>query len=261
MKEAITKGVICLDDEFGITYYLCEIDYIVREDDSYVWKFRPNYNVMELLPVKLFQGIPGLDLTKKKNEYIRENMMPVFISERSPMKNREDLWELLEAVGMDYFDPLEWLLRTKTRYSGDNLYVKSPKNFESEIHIKDISLLGLRSSIISKKLLEYICGGTDIILNDCQINDSNRKVAYSLLAPLYAKEKTYIDKKRKDGMQKAHEQNRFTGRKRMKLDAFKLMEVMDSYKNGKISESEAQKILKISRSTFFRRYKEFLMER
>lgn len=64
-----------------------------------------------------------MDLDLRKKEYIRRNRVPVFISERTPSKNRENLIELLDACGMDYLNRLEWLIRTDTRYAGDSLYV------------------------------------------------------------------------------------------------------------------------------------------
>lgn len=56
---------------------------------------------------------------------MRENVVPVFISERTPGENREDLWELLEECGVQYLNRLEWLIRTETRYSGDGMYVQA----------------------------------------------------------------------------------------------------------------------------------------
>lgn len=259
MKESITKAVICLDDELGLTYRLCEVDYIVREDESFTWKFRPNYSVISLLSTELFQGIPGLDLEQQKSEYVRENMTPVFISERSPSKNREDLWKLLEAENMDYYDPLEWLIRTKTRYSGDNLYVKSREENLQPLEISDLNLLGNRSSIISKELLSQICSGADIKLKDTEINDSNRKVVYTILLQMYSKEKSYIDEKRRKGIKNSSKNGNYKGRKRIKIDTLKLEEIMTSYEEGKISEAEGMKALKVSRSTFERRHREFLI--
>lgn len=259
MKEAVTKAVICLDDDFGFTYRLCDLEYIVREDDSYVWNFRPDYAVMDLLPASIFQGIPGLDLDQKKEIYVRENKMPVFITERAPTRNREDLWQLMEEVDLDYYDPLEWLLRSDKRYSGDNLYVKSPDVFLSEISLQDINSLGLRSSIITKQILKYICSGTTVNLQDCVINDSNRKVLYKILYTLYAKEKKYVDGKRNSAVKEAKKQGKYKGRKKLNFDILIFTEVMNSYKDGKISEAEGMKRLGVSRSTFERRYKEFLM--
>lgn len=259
MKEAVTKAVISLDDDLGFTYRLCNLEYIVYEDDSYLWKFYPNYSVMDLLPASLFQGIPGLDLDLKKEEYVRENQMPVFISERAPTKNREDLWQLMEEVGLDYYDPLEWLLRTDKRYSGDNLYLISLEDSDYEINLSDVNSLGLRSSIITKKLLEYVCGGFTVRMQDCIIDDSNRKIIYKILYALYSKEKKYIDDKRQIAIDKAKNEGKFKGRKKIKFDTLILAEVMNSYKAGEISEAEGMKKLGVSRSTFERRYKDFSM--
>jgi hypothetical protein len=52
------------------------------------------------------------------------NYVPVFITERTPGPSREDLWELLESVGLDYYDRLEWLIRTDLRAAIDNLIVE-----------------------------------------------------------------------------------------------------------------------------------------
>ena len=99
---------------------IVEIEYTEREDESFFYKITPNYSVISLLSEKDFQGIPGLNLDLKKESYIRENIVPVFISERTPGENREDLWVLLESCNMRYLNRLEWLIRTKTRYSGDS---------------------------------------------------------------------------------------------------------------------------------------------
>ena len=34
------------------------------------------------------------------------------------------MWELLESVGLDYYDRLEWLIRTDLRAAIDNLIVE-----------------------------------------------------------------------------------------------------------------------------------------
>lgn len=74
--------------------------------------FEPNYFLIDLLDSKYFQGIPGLNLDLKKQEYIRKNIIPTFISERVPQKNREDFYELLEKLNMKSMDPIEYLIRT-----------------------------------------------------------------------------------------------------------------------------------------------------
>ena len=124
MKEMKTTGIICLSDDLHIEYKIAKIEYTERDDDSFTYVFTPYYNVIDLLSPPVFQGIPGLDLDLRKPEYVRENTIPVFISERAPNKNRENLWELLENEEMKYLNQLEWLIRTKMQYSGDRLYVK-----------------------------------------------------------------------------------------------------------------------------------------
>ena len=67
--------------------------------------------MIDLLDYDLFDGIPGLDLSLKKEKYTRKNIIPVFISERSPGKNRENLYELLHDCNMNYYNDLYTLLR------------------------------------------------------------------------------------------------------------------------------------------------------
>ncbi len=66
-------------------------------------------------------------MSMRLERYYRVNMTPYFISERTPSESREDLWELLDAVGLDYYDRFEWLLRTDMRCGTDNLIVERQK--------------------------------------------------------------------------------------------------------------------------------------
>ena len=173
MREIITRGDICLKDDYNLTYKVADISYTEWEDESFVYEIKPDYSVINLLDTKDFQGIPGLDLDLKKETYIRENIIPVFISERAPGKNREDLWKLLQDCHMQYLNQLEWLIRTDTRYSGDKLFVKRPEN--KTIEVNSISSLGNRSAVICSNLLETICYGDSIILPSLVIDDKNRR--------------------------------------------------------------------------------------
>ena len=91
---------------------------------NFQYIFSPEWSVIDTLPASIFQGIPGLDMSMRLERYYRVNMTPYFISERTPSEGREDLWELLEAVGLDYYDRFEWLLRTNMRCGTDNLIVE-----------------------------------------------------------------------------------------------------------------------------------------
>lgn len=104
MKQITTTAMICLDDDLGLTYCISKIEYLLREDDSFSYIFTPNYSVIDLLTSEWFQGIPGLKLELRKSRYVRENITPVFISERTPGENRENLQELLKECHMDYLN-------------------------------------------------------------------------------------------------------------------------------------------------------------
>ena len=257
MQEHITEGIICVDDKYGFTYNISQIKYIEREDETYEFIFIPNYSIISLLKTDIFQGIPGLDLELRKEKYIRKNKMPVFISERAPMKNRENLYELLEECGMDYWNPLEWLIRTDTHYSGDKLYVCGINDKLQPLNVNSISELGTRSADICRKLLEQICAGNIISTDEFRMDNRNRLQAYSLLISLYSKEKTYINKQRKKGIKKAASEGKYRGRKKIALDSIQLQEIFEKYADRKITCEHAIEVLNISKSTFMRRYAEY----
>lgn len=256
MREMVTSGMICVDDEYGFTYHVADIDYIEREDETYCYTIRPDYPVIDLLTPPIFQGIPGLDLDLRKEVYVRENMVPVFISERSPGENREDLWVLLENCNMDYLNRLEWLIRTDTRYSGDCLYVL--RRGGEDLEVDSLEDLGNRSSIISRRALEVICSGKKLITKQFVIDDTNRKLCYKIFMSLYKKERKYLEERRKDGIQKATEDGRYKGRSRIKLDSMQLQETFCEYEKGKLTGEQAADRLDISKSTFIRRYREYV---
>ena len=255
MKEIVTSGTICLNDEYDFTYYIADIQYIEREDESYRYVITPNYSVISLLSEKYFQGIPGLDLDLRKDRYIRENVVPVFISERTPGENREDLWSLLDECNMQYLNRLEWLIRTNTRYSGDSLYVCRPNM--KDINVSSIDEIGNRSSIISRKILEGICAGGQIITKDFVINDSNRKSYYELFMAMYRTERKYLDNRRRVGIKESSIRGNYKGRTRIKIDKMELYNIFHLYETRKLSGREAADKLQISVSTFFRRYREY----
>ena len=256
MREMVTSGSICVDDEYGFTYHVADIDYIEREDETYCYTIRPDYAVIELLAPPVFQGIPGLDLDLRKEVYVRENMVPVFISERSPGENSEDLWVLLESCNMDYLNRLEWLIRTDTRYSGDGLYVL--RRGGEDLEVDSLEDLGNRSSVISRRALEVICGGRKLITNQFVVDDTNRKMCFEIFMSMYKKERKYLEERRKDGIQKATESGKYKGRSRIKLDSMELQESFHKYEQGKLTGEQAADLLDVSKSTFIRRYREYL---
>ena len=105
-------------------YVVSRIDFERYDEQNFQYIFSPEWGVIDALPDTIFQGIPGLDMSLRLERYYRVNMTPYFISERTPGEGREDVLELLEAVGLDYYDRFEWLLRTNMRCGTDNLVVE-----------------------------------------------------------------------------------------------------------------------------------------
>ena len=253
--ELRTIGNICLRDKYNIKYVISKIEYIEKENGDYKYLFYPNYSVIDMLNCDIFQGIPGIDLDKRKNCYERTNMTPVFISERSPGKNRVDLHELLEQVNMTSLNRLEWLIRTNTQYFGDNMYVEA---FEERkiINIDSMFDLSRRTEVLIFRLLEIICSGNDLKSGEVIINDSNRKYYYDLLLPMFMNLYQIRKSLQREGIEKAKANNIYKGRTRKNVNPLAFNEVVTKYNNKEITAEEATNELNISKSTFYRRLKE-----
>lgn len=260
MRSSTTTGTICLTDESTrLEYHLGSIEYTEYEDGTFRYIIAPHYSVLALLKPPLFQGIPGINLSLHRSEYVRENRTPVFISERTPAENREDVRELLDHCDLEYLNRLEWLIRTNTRYSGDNLYVirQDESGFEVPVFVGDLSTLGVRSSQAMKSLLDLVCQGRTIRGEGFVIDDSNRIQFYSLLHALYVKEKSFIDGQRRSGIKAASAKGKYRGRQQKALDEIKFSDVMKRFESGAITAVRAASELGISRATFFRRSKQY----
>ena len=118
------SGIIYAVDRSGNKYSVARVDLERFDNQNFQYVFTPDWDTIDSLPTSIFQGIHGLDMSMRLERYYRVNMMPYFISERTPSEKREDLWELLEEVGLDYYDRFEWLLRTNMRCGTDNLIVE-----------------------------------------------------------------------------------------------------------------------------------------
>lgn len=258
MRTVKTTGMICIRDNYNFEYHVSKIEYIEKEDESYSYLFTPNYSVIDLLPSSIFQGIPGLNLDLRKKEYRRDNMVPTFISERTPGENRVDLWELLEACNMTYLNRLEWLIRTDLRYSGDPLYVKRFEEQDEKhmVSFEQLESKEKRSVRLLEDMLVEICRGNDVGAGNFRIDDSNRFQIYYMLMALYQKEKGYLEKRKREGIKRSAKAGAYKGRKPIALDPLKAKEIFNAFQKGKISEAEALKTLGVSRSTFYRRLKE-----
>ena len=257
MRKLTTMGFICLEDDYKFIYKIAKIEYEEWEDGAFNYIFRPFYNVIDMLPDHLFQGIPGLDLSLKRAVYERKNIVPTFIAERTPSEHREDLWALMEESGMQALNRLEWLIKTDKRYSGDRFFVM-PFDGKDAVSYKERSMYDLvrRSDSLNKKLLEIICFGDYLYADDIIIDDKSRFYYYRLLMPMYIREFERKKKLRMRGIENAKEQKVYKGRRQIKIDPLLFDRVANDYLHGKISADQASSILKISRATFFRRLRE-----
>ena len=256
MREVTTEGVICVrEDETRIEYALCHIALTEREDDSFEWSFRPRWSVIDLLSPPLFQGIPGLNLDLRLEEYIRRDRTPVFVSERVPAENREDVRGLLDQEGLEYLNKLEWLIRTEYRYAGDQLYVRRKLESDDvlEVDAGDLSRVGARSSQAIRFLLEQMALGRNVRGDGFRIDEANRVGAHALLRLLYLKEKKHLDGLRGEGVARARAAGGRVGRKPAAIDDIALNDMVERFERGLLTAEDAARGLGISRSTFFRR--------
>lgn len=257
MRKLTTSGFICLEDDYKLVYKIAKIEYEEWEDGFFTYRFYPFYNVIDMLSDSLFQGIPGLDLSLKQAVYERKNIIPTFISERTPDENREDLWALMEENGMQTLNRLEWLIRTNKRYSGDGFFVMPFEEKDSTTY-REKSMYDLvkRSDNIHKKLLQIICFGDYLYAEDITIDDISRGHYYRVLMPIYTREYERRRVQRNVGIARAKERGAYKGRTQIKIDPLLFDRVANDYLHGKISADQAATTLGISKSTFFRRLRE-----
>jgi hypothetical protein len=248
MKEYRSVGTICVKDEFNLVYKVCKIEYILYDDDKFKFVFTPNYSVIHLLHTNLFQGIPGLNLDLNKEEYIRDNMNPVFISERVPSKNREDYYELLAELNMEYMDPIKYLILTDKKYSGDNLFVEAYE----EKRLINIDETTLNNDLLIGKVLKNICLGNDILFNGTRIDDSNRESFYNIFIILYKKccesKKNIIQ----EGINNAKKEGKYKGRKPIQVDMDLFNDRLERVERKELTRQQVMNELGISKDKYYR---------
>ncbi len=268
MKKHSLKATVFAEDKLKVAYSVCELEQVYYEDETYEYIFTPDYAVIALLEAETFQGIPGINLGLKKKQYVRKNKIPTFIYERVPQANREDLWELLDEVGLEYLDHLEWLIRTDKIYAGDNLRVfafQSPKtsceidnvNHGDVFTLKQLANISADNFKILKFILEVITKGAFLKTENFEVDDNNRKSLYTFVYLLYENEIKRRKRKQRNGISNSKEDKKYLGRKRIEVSLPLLDELINKLDRKEITVSEAMNILGLnSRSTFNRRVKE-----
>lgn len=261
MRKLTTAGLICLEDDYRFVYKIAKIKYEEWEDGNFRYTFSPYYNVIDILPDRLFQGIPGLDLSLRKKVYVRSNIVPTFIAERTPSERREDVRTLLEKNGMTSLNRLEWLIHTETRYSGDRLFVRPFDGNDSvEYYRQSMYDLVIKSDDVCRKLLQIICFGDYLYADDVTIDDESRPYYYRILMSMYIHEYERKRAYRNLGIEKAKEMNVYKGRPRIITDSLLFDKIATDYLSGKISWQSACNMLGISRATFYRRLRNRLSD-
>ena len=242
-------GIICVNQS-GLQFRVCVLNYFLNRDGTFKYTFIPNYSVISLLNDKEFQGIPGLNLTLNEREYIRENITPTFVTERVPSEKREDLFDLLAKVSLDFIDPIEYLIRTDKKYSGDDLYV-IPYEENKIINAEEISKKNNVQGIM-KFVLSNLSMGNSVYFSGIKIDDHNRKDIFNVLLCLYLKSLAVNKAKQKEGIEKSVKAKKYKGRKAIQVDKMVFLEFLERVNRGEISAKEAASKLEISIDKYYR---------
>ena len=267
-------GIIKVTDRENQHYNIGEVSYERYDDQNFQYVFQPYWNLIEHLPENIFDGIPGIDMSVRKEKYYRVNMTPSFISKRTPSESRENLWELLEEVGMEYYDRFEWLIRTD-KYCGDDNFIVvrkrlEPMTFEgatlktiNQLQPGDIVLLehiwdiAVSRSKLSETVFRLLQSGAVIHIkeDDTTFSIENCNPLY-ILERLMKYEKAYMTRMQKIGIEKAKQEGKYKGRKRIVVDEFLFKDIVERFEKGLITEKQAIESCGLSRSTFYRRIRE-----
>ena len=268
VNSGIIKAVMKSGDKISVA----QIDYQEFDEENFQYTITPYWEIIDGLPATVFQGIPGIDMDLRLETYYRVNYIPTFIAERTPSENREDLWELLESVGLDYYDRFEWLLRTTLRSANDNLIVeRKQKNKTVTRFYKDaLESLQYGDKIILDNITDLgqtLAGYTDAIFYaatkgiDIESNDGELLIdreARQSIVPIVVAQKIIEHNQHKNnrrlGIDKAKKDGKYSGRKPIAVDEEVLRQVDKEIKNGLITVEEAMRRTRInSKSTFYRK--------
>ena len=268
----INSGIIKAVMKSGEKISVAQIDYQEFDEENFQYVIQPYWEIIDGLPASVFQGIPGIDMDLRLEKYYRVNYIPTFITERTPSENREDVWELLESVGLDYYDRFEWLLRTTMRAANDNLIVERRREtqvteqfslgklttlqYGDKVIVDSLESIANTNAGYSDGIFKALTTGVDILNQRGEILvDINTR---SSMIPIVVTQRIITHREhtsnRKEGIEKAKKEGRYTGRKPIEVDEKVLKQVNDELKAGLITVEEAMKRTKIgSKSTFYRK--------
>ncbi len=268
----VNSGIIKAVMKSGEKISVAQIDYQEFDEENFQYVISPYWEIIDGLPASVFQGIPGIDMDLRLEKYYRVNYIPTFIAERTPSENREDLWEILESVDLDYYDRFEWLLRTTMRAANDNLIVErkrvsqvveeftsgmlSALQYGDKIIVDSMEAIGDTTAGFADGIFTIVTNGVDIISQSGQVLvDTMTRAA---MVPIVVTQRMITRREhvanRRDGIEQAKRNGKYTGRKPIEVDEKVLHQVNQELKGGLITVEEAMRRTKIgSKSTFYRK--------
>ena len=268
----INSGIIKAVMKSGEKVSVAQIDYQEFDEENFQYVISPYWEIVDGLPASVFQGVPGIDMELRLKDYYRVNYIPIFITERTPSENREDLWELLDSVGLDYYDRFEWLLRTDLRAGNDNLIVErrrteakvvqfrpgiiSELQYGDKVIVESLERIGNTTAGFTDEMFQIVMSGVDVITPGGQVlielMTRSAMVPYMMTQRLLAYQERIS--RQKAGIEQAKREGKYTGRKPIDVDENTLRQVKKELDEGIITVQEAMKRVKIqSRSTFYRK--------
>lgn len=270
-NSGIIKAVMKSGEKISVS----QIDYQEYDEENFQYIIRPYWEIVDGLPADIFQGIPGINMDLRLEKYYRVNYIPTFIAERTPSKNREDLWDLLDSVELDYYDRFEWLLRTTMRAANDNLIVERRRDekiveeftsgvlaslqYGDKVIVDSLEELADTASGFADELFTAMANGVDIINREGHVlvDATTREVAVPIIIAQKKIAKHEYAIKRRAGIEKAKKKGKYVGRKPIEVDEDVLREVKWELEKKLISVDEAMKRSKIgSKSTFYRKLRD-----
>ena len=270
----VNSGIIKAVMRSGEKISVAQIDYQEFDEENFQYVISPYWEIVDGLPASVFQGIPGIDMELRLERYYRVNYIPTFIAERTPSENREDLWDILESVGLDYYDRFEWLLRTTMRSANDNLIVErrrisqvteqftsgvlSTLQYGDKVIVDSMEAISDTTAGFSDAIFIAITSGVDIINQSGQIlvDAMTRAAMISVVVTQRISTRREHASSRRDGIEQAKKNGKYTGRKPIEVDEKILRQAVMEIDKGIITVEEAMRRTKIgSKSTFYRKVK------
>ena len=268
----VNSGIIKAVMKSGEKISVAQIDYQEFDEENFQYVISPYWEIIDGLPASVFQGIPGIDMDLRLERYYRVNYIPTFIAERTPSENREDLWEILESVGLDYYDRFEWLLRTTMRAANDNLIVErrrvpqvveeftagmlSELQYGDKIVVDSMEAIADTTAGFADGIFTVVTNGVDIISKSGQIlvDAMTRAAMVRIVVTQRMITRREHAANRREGIEQAKKDGKYTGRKPIEVDEKVLRQVNQELKDGMITVEEAMRRTKIgSKSTYYRK--------